>query len=146
MPGWPLDIDSREFFKLPETWLKGGEDEPGDSPRLYAVSAATFADGRGLKVRYAHPRSAKVLVLSCGAIENSEGDGVVPCNLKNRHETWHRSIVPHGEPPMDVARYLEMRHMQDVWSEYSDEVKSPEPHRVPIADGGTRIRGCFDDV
>ena len=81
--GWPIEIDGAEYAKIPENWIKAGEDEPpqyATTPRLYAVSAHVLSR-KCIRIRYAHPRTSNVLAATCGAREDPSEDAALACVL-----------------------------------------------------------------
>jgi len=132
--GWPVtwDGDSFEYKPIPESWLRHPDAYARAAragPQLLAVSVATYGP-RTLRVRYAHPRTGKVLVGQTGGEQHN--GGVVPSGLKYR-TGWPRSLRPGPSEPVDELRPVEVEHMQAVWSDVLKDV--PEFWTVPT-DGG----------
>lgn len=129
-----IEFEGFEFAPIPRSWLAHphAEDrESHDTPRLFAVSAATYGR-RTLKVRYGEPRTGEVLVLRLPACEH--GAGVVPEGLVTGTD-WTRSLTPSPRnEPRDVLRAPEQEHLRALWA---DSSLLPGGQRA-VTDGGGR--------
>jgi hypothetical protein len=132
---WAIEFEGFEFAPIPRSWLAHphAEDrESHDTPRLFAVSAATYGR-RTLKVRYGEPRTGELLVLQLPAAGLDDG-GIVPEGLLTGTD-WTRSLTPspHNEP-RDVLRAPEQEHLRALWA---DSSLLPGGQRA-VTDGGGR--------
>jgi hypothetical protein len=134
---WTIEFEGFEFAPIPQSWLEHphAEDRGGQkSPRLYAVSAATYGC-RTLWVRDGEPRSGDVLILQLPANE-LDSRGIVPEGLLTG-VGWSRSLYPPARTePRDVLRTPEERHLRELWA--GRGLLPGEGQRRAVADGGGR--------
>ncbi|WP_226010507.1 hypothetical protein [Halomicrobium salinisoli] len=135
MTGWPVEIDGREYWPVPESWIEHGvdADEGQGPPRVYAVSVCLYRNR--MRVRYAHPNTDGVMEMETTPIQH--GDGLVPTGLAKPGSVWHRSIVPTVDA-QDVIRAPEREHLEDVWKDrlLEDDPDAGDDGERLIADGG----------
>lgn len=142
---WPLCIDGREFWLIPESWIERGHDDGDGRRRVYAVSAAV--SGRQvLHVRYRHPVVPRVIEAEMRGTSSPQADGTIPAALASGG-TWPRSIVVDDRRPSDVSRAVEQAHLRELWAGRVDAIPTDEEVEPLVADGGdTRSVDALLDV
>lgn len=143
---WPLEIDGREYKPIPASWLEHPQADDyheGQTPRIYAVSAAIEYGGKKLQIRYAHPTEPYVLRASTGAYEIESG--TVPAGLHQSGSRWPRSMRPNAEPS-DVIRDAEREHLREVWAHRVEAIPAPAEgaDRQLVTDGGHSLTSDDD--
>jgi len=137
MPGtdrWPLAIDGRDYYPIPESWVEMGHDDDEGDRRVYAVSAAV-GSRQTFHVRYRHPITPRVIVTEMQGTHSPRADRVVPQMLVS-HGTWLRSIIVDDRPPSGVSREPEQSHLREIWAGRVDAIPTDEEVQPVVADGG----------
>jgi len=124
---WPVEIDGRDYYPVPESWVEHGSDHASGSPRVFAVSVASSVRDM-IRLRYATVDGRVYEVTTSGA-ENPTGGGTVPASLAKSGD-WPRSLVPRDYvDSTDVLRSVESEHLEDLWSDRVERLDEPDAAR-----------------